>query len=230
MAENRLVKDPITNQTKRVRLGMQSYLEPYYWLTAQQRAQRIRATEDAALLAAYDAFGDQEYIIRSLEESDFNVTTTKDWIETTEGGGAWAAAAFATGLADIFDNMIIGIFGARFLSFENEAGVTPGGEIGAVATAVTALRIGVGGKRVAQWDLTPIARLGGMTASLATGSTEISPLLEFPDGFARTPVVITKEKAVTVEFWEGTTTLEFALALLGIVVEPVGGGQAALSP
>ena len=231
MAEHRSIRDPLTGQSVDARVAMQSYLEPWYWLTAQQRAARIRACEDAALLAAVDAFGNQEYVIRGLEESDFNVTTTKDWIETTEGAGAYASAAFATGAANIFDNLIIGIYGARILAMENEAGVSAYGEIGAVAAPVTALRITVGGKRMAEWDLMVLMRLVGTTATTATGDAAVlGAQPDFPDGFARTPVVITKEKAVDIEFWEGTTTLEFAVALLGIVVEPVGGGQMALSP
>ena len=231
MTQHRTIFNPVTRRNVDIRVAAQSYLEPASWLSAQQKAQRVKACEDASLLAAINAFGDeQEYIVRGLEESDFNVTTTKDWRETTSGAGAWAAAAFALGTTTIFDNLIIGIYGAKYLNYENIAGVSPGGEIGAQATPVTALRIIIAGKRVAQWDLSWILQMSGQTADLATTDLKNLGLLDFPDGFARTPVVITKEKTVEVDFWEGANTIDFAVALLGIVVEPVGGGQAGLSP
>lgn len=216
--------------TRTVQVRTNSYIIPETWMTSQQIRRKINAARQAALAAALLTDGDQEYNVRALVGSDMPDRTTNDWLETTASSGvdAWNNSAFAAG-SNIADNTYIGIYGVQVLTMENEAGVNGGPIQSALEPAVTGIRIQIGGARVAQWDLHPILYFVGGTDDLATSSTEYGPLIAYPKGFAESPVVITKEKSLTVAFWETQTSLDFQVALLGIVVEAVGSG-AGLNP
>lgn len=196
-----------------------SYLRPAHELSKEYIDEKVNAAVDAALSAAVAELGREiELNVRSLLPDDFGVSTNT-WLETT-AGSTWADSTFADG-SQIPDNRFIGIYGARWIFSE-----LSDGEQGGFNPNVTALRMTIGGSRVAQWDLVGIFRA---QMSAGTPATAYGSWADFPTGIAVSPVSITQNKAFTVSFLERTTTVDFAVQLLGVAVEPVGSG-AGLNP
>lgn len=197
-----------------------SWLTPADWLTPPDIQEAIDAARAAALEAAFEELGQVNVVVRPLFASDFGAVSTNSWLEAT-AGTTWADSAFANG-SQVADNVFIAIYGAQWQHEELSAG-----EGGGFNPAVTALRIAIGGARVAQWDLNVIYR--GQN-SAGTPANAYGSLANYPVGIATSPVVLTQNKGATVQFLERAATLNFTVVLLGLVVEPVGGGGAALVP
>ena len=150
---------------------------------------------------------------RDLVGSDMPNLANNDWLETTEGSNAYANAAFATGSA-IADETFIGIYGFKQI-MQEDADADRGGSHLAVAT----IRFDIGGTRVAQWDMHST-----FTATAIAGNAvnSFGGAMEHSVAIAESPVIVTQNQNLTVSFWEVATTLDFTVALLGIVVEKAG--------
>lgn len=194
-----------------------SFLIPEDQLSLQRRRQLRQSAIDAALREARDAQGDQDWVVRDLVPSDMPNLANNNWAEATGGTNTWNNSAFASG-GTTAANTFMAVFGAQFIFSD---ALAASAAIGAANPAVTGLRITVGGKRVRQWNLYNIWR-PTMLAGTPTNAYGPAPL--FPVGYAGSPVVITEQISVTVAFYELTTTVDFAVALLGYVVEKAGAG------
>lgn len=205
-------------------LKMRSYLLNAAWMTAQQIQKKIHDAEFAAIDAFVKAHGDQAYVARALLPTDFNSITVNEWQETTDAStiDAWNASLVAPGTTNVRANTVLAIYGVQPVTFENEAGVYAWGSAEA-SPPVTAMRINGGGARLAAWDLSFLIRATAQTAGLITTSTEYGPQQLHPAGIAAQPLVIREGKAVGIDYWEVTVALDFQIAILGFVVEPVGG-------
>lgn len=197
-----------------------SYLIPRTWMTPDDIQGHIFAAYQAALQAAVTEMGNGNFVSRALFASDFGAISTNTWTETTSGS-TWATTAFADG-SQVLDNIFIGIYGCKFLYDEIADGLNGGFD-----PVVTGIRLQTGGARVAQWDLNVIYQSQMSAATVANVYGGNTP---FVTGIASSPVVMTQNKGATVQFLERTTGLDFNVPLLGVVVEPVGGGGAALVP
>jgi len=192
-------------------------------MTPQQIQAKINAAESEAIARYKEGWGDGDYIIRALLPSDFNSVTVEEWQETTGTAiDAWNASTVAPGTTLVRDNTVLGIYGIKVITGENEAGVYAWGAAD-VSAPVTAVRLTAGGARLAQWDFSFLFHASAQTASLATTSAVYGPLQDHPAGFAASPIVIRGPKAVTIAYWEVTASLDFQIAWLGVVVEAAGG-------
>lgn len=198
-----------------------SFLRPATELTPQRIDGIINTTILTTVAMARRELGDIELNVRALLAHDFGALTDPDnnWLETT-GGTGWADSAFANG-SQVPDNTFLGIYGARYMFDEDADGL-----IGGFDPVVDALRLSIGGSRVAQWDLNVLYKAA---AQVATQANVWGPLLDHKSGIVESPIIVTQNKTVTVQFLERATTLDFAVMILGVTVEPVGQG-AGLNP
>ena len=186
---------------------------------AQQMRMALRdgiknALLDRLVALAHEQLGHSVRLTaRDLVGSDMPNLSNNDWLETTEGSGAYANAAFATGSA-IADETFIGIYGFQQIMHEDtdadRGGSTP---------VATVMRFDIGGTRVAQWDMQSTF-VGNALAGAS--DTSFGGAMEHDQAISESPVIVTQNQNLTVSFWEVTTTLDFVVALLGFVVEKAG--------
>jgi len=175
-------------------------------------------------------WGSGARIARALLPSDFNVVTVEEWQETTGASiDAWNASTVASGAAQTRDNTVIALYGIQPIALENEAGVYAWGAAD-VSPPVTAVRVLVGGARVAQYDLSFLIKAMAQTADLATGSEVYGNLNKHDTGYMASPLVIVGPKTVEIDYWEVTASLDFQIAWLGVVVEAAGGQGGITAP
>lgn len=167
--------------------------------------------------------GEGDWIARSLHPGDMPPTTVtvRDWFETkATTGSSFVDAAIGDGTA-IADDTFIGIYGGMFHMAEarNLVGVhIP------YRPPVTAVRFVVGGTRVAEWDLFSIWKAIGVSAT--TSVLEVAGAVDFPVGIAESPVFISQNKTLLLQYYEmGTIATDFVFQLLGTVVEKRGAGN-----
>lgn len=186
----------------------------------------IQHTIDLALHAAVSEEGNGPWIARTLHPGDMPpvTTTAREWIETTgTTTESFIAAAIGNGTS-IADDVFIGIYGFKFHASRGRNGVVGSNPY---APPVTSLRFTVGGTRVAEWDLYSVWKALAVRGSATSSVSGSGAAIEFPTGIAESPIIITQNKTLLLEYYEQVPTVatEFLPQVLGVVVEKRGAGD-----
>jgi len=169
--------------------------------------------------------GESDWVARHLHADDMPGGTAREWTETTGvTSETFVAAALGDGTA-IADDTFIGIYGAQFIFSPVRNAVN--NYRNPFTPPVTFVRFTVGGTRVAEWDLYPIWRTTGHQGPSSTATEKLGSMIDWPVGIAESPIFITQNKTLLVEFYEQvpTTATSFGLMFHGIVVQKRGAGD-----
>jgi len=202
-----------------------STLKPWYLWNIDNLNGYIQHAKDMILYFAVKEEGEQPWIIRHLHRGDMPLTTTtqRDWFETTGvTTDQFVTAAIGNGTA-IQDDTFMVIIGARWIYTENR--LAANADRRAFRPPVSFVRFVVGGTRVAEWDLVSIFNSVVSQGAASSVTGEPGPFADYPLGIAESPIIITQNKTLLVQYYEmvATTAADFSLYLYGFVCEKTGG-------
>lgn len=205
-------------------LKFQSVIKPWYLWRLEELNGYLDHVQQMLLYYAVREEGEQPWIIRAMHRGDVppTATTQRDWFETTGvTSDQFVTAAIGNGTA-ISDDTFIAIVGAKFIYCEQR---NTNQDRRSFRPPVTSVRFVVGGTRVAEWDLFSIFKSVATQGGGSSVTGEPGPFADYPEGYGLSPIYVTQNKTLLVQYYEVniTTAADFSLQLIGYVCEKAGG-------
>lgn len=198
----------ISDQTAWDHIQTESVLIPAPLMNNQRFMQLLDDVIVITAKTALSELGGVALIVRDLSALDIGGSNRHWNQQVAVTNNSWVTSTFSAGT--VTDNVFVAILGIAALSPQGGA---------------SGIRIDVGGARVAEWDLQKMLMPYGVEGSaMDTGRY----------GFARSAVLAGQNKQVTLTYYVRAATnidnVPVENPLIGIAVEPVGGGNAGLVP
>ena len=182
--------------------SINSMLIPFDELKAETLDAVRNACRKACLTKAVELWGERQAVtIRDIAATDMGYTNNY-FTNTSVTANAWAAQA--VGSFTVATATVIGIYGIRLLVIHD-------GTID--FCPISAMRIEVGGARIAQWAL---QSLTDMTSATSTGTSVAYA------GITKSPIVVAEDISVTMYEYTQTTGTVYDSTWIGMVVEKEG--------